>query len=438
MLKCSKNMKQRKLLEKLPQTSRERPIPIYTSIWLSRNEPVLEKEQMIESLVMACDWLISRSMCQIEKIPPEQNPHNYSYPDWIGAAREYNAREKCWTVFGPLWHTGQMIKAMVLANQVLRDDRLIQSAKTAADFILRARISNPDDSDFGAILAEENAQPGMSATSCMLESLDGLIYLSECTGNELYWQVVIDALDWAGRNLFLPDEGLFLDDFDFNKRKARSSPNTLLHNVPGRPLIEDGVFLKAYRKTGTPECNKIFFAVAERLLEEEYPQGNWIKFPPCDQIAGIMHPRQAFWWSRPMVMAWKESSEKKYLDCAIRSATWYKHAQRLDGGMFRTTNIDFKTESYGNATSGTLSACCLWRDLIVEGKGDDFINSFRLALKFAHSMQFKTVSDKNIQGAILEKVLPPDGSDSLPYYIRDLGTIFYVQALSQAIVDDLL
>ena len=74
----------------------------------------------------------------------------------------------------------------------------------------------------------------------------------------------------------------------------------------------------------------------------------------------------------------------------------------------------------------------------MEGKGDDFINSFRLALKFAHSMQFKTVSDKNIQGAILEKVLPPDGSDSLPYYIRDLGTIFYVQALSQAIVDDLL
>ena len=79
-----------------------------------------------------------------------------------------------------------MIKALVLANQILRDDRLIQSAKIAADFILRARISDSDDADFGAILAEENAQPYISATSCMLESLDGLVHLSEQTGNEFY------------------------------------------------------------------------------------------------------------------------------------------------------------------------------------------------------------------------------------------------------------
>ena len=431
-------MKEKKIIRKNDYTSRERSKPTYTSVWLSRNDPVLDKKEMIESLTLACDWMINRSMCPVEKIPPEQNPYKYSYPDWTGAAREYNARERCWTVFGPLWHTGQMIKALVLASQVLRDDRLILSAKTAADFILRARISDADDPDCGAILAEENAQPYISATSCMLESLDGLVHLSEHTGNEFYWQVVLDALDWAGQKQFIPDEGLFFDDYDFNKRKARSSPNTLLHNVPGRPLIEDGIYLKAYQKTGSYNFNEIFFKVADRLLEEEYPSGNWINFPPCDQIAGIMHPRQAFWWGRPMVMAWKESDDRKYLDCATRSANWYKQAQRLDGGMFRTTNVDFKTESYGNATSGVLSACCLWRDLIVQGQGNDFIHNFKLALKFAHSMQFKTVSDKNIHGAILEKVLPPDGSDSLPYYIRDLGTIFYIQALSQAIMDDLL
>ena len=33
-----------------------------------------------------------------------------------------------------------------------------------------------------------------------------------------------------------------------------------------------------------------------------------------------------------------------------------------------------------------------------------------------------------LRGAILEKVLPPDGTDRSPYHIRDLGTIFFVIA----------
>ena len=418
---------EKELTQKNNSTSRERPRPTYTSVWSTRNRPVLEKEELTESLALACDWLINRSMCPVEKIPPEQNPHKYSYRDWTGASREYNARERCWLVFGPLWHTGQMIKALIQAHEVLGEDRLVHAAKVAAAFILRARVSDKNDRDYGAIVAEENAHARITATSCMLEALDGLVYLSEHTQDELYWQVVVDALDWAGQKLFLPDEGLFLDDYDFNKKKARSAPNTLLHNVPGRPLIEDGIYLKAYRKTGRYDFREVFFKVADRLIEEEDPPGNWIKFPPCDQVAGIMHPRQCFWWGRPMVMAWKESGEEKYLDCAIRAANWYKQAQRLDGGMFRTTSVDFKTETYGSAASGVLSACCMWRDLIVEGYGNEFVQGFKLGLKFAHSMQFKKVSDKNMQGAILEKVLAPDGSDALPYYIRDLGTIFYVQ-----------
>ena len=53
-------------------------------------------------------------------------------------------------------------------------------------------------------------------------------------------------------------------------------------------------------------------------------------------------------------------------------------------------------------------------------------------------MQFTKVADPNLKGAILEKVLKPDGTDRLPYYVRDLGTIFYVQALALALKDNLL
>jgi len=45
-------------------------------------------------------------------------------------------------------------------------------------------------------------------------------------------------------------------------------------------------------------------------------------------------------------------------------------------------------------------------------------------------MQFTNPEDPNLKGAILEKVLPPDGTDRSPYHIRDLGTIFFIQAAS--------
>jgi len=106
--------------------------------------------------------------------------------------------------------------------------------------------------------------------------------------------------------------------------------------------------------------------------------------------------------------------------------------------MFRLTDMDFKTSSYGQATSGVLAAACLWHDLIMIGQGQEFRHTFKQALKFGYSMQFVNVSDENIEGAILEKLLPPDGTDRLPYHVRDLATIFYVQALAMAVMDDLL
>ena len=45
--------------------------------------------------------------------------------------------------------------------------------------------------------------------------------------------------------------------------------------------------------------------------------------------------------------------------------------------------------------------------------------------------------DPNLKGAILEKVLPPDGTDRLPYHLRDLGTTFFVQAASRSLIDEI-
>ncbi|MHB9071448.1 MAG: hypothetical protein ACYC54_13910 [Sedimentisphaerales bacterium] len=412
----------------------------YESKWLKDNNAAFNYDEMKESLNLACNWIIKHSLCNNETIdiPKSVHNYNYKYSNWTGVIREYNAQTREWYVFGPIWHTGQAIKALVMAYKILKDKTIIDAAEKCCRFILNAAILNPDKEDFGMINSQENGEPMVSWTSCMLEALDGLISMAELTGNDKYWDIVVNCLVWTQRKLFLKEEGLFLDNYNFETGTAYSAPNTLRHGVPGRPLIDDAVFLKGYQRTKNLEFRETFYLTAQRLLDEEYPEGNWIKFPPCDQVGGFLHPRQAYWWGRPMIMAWQDSGQSEYLKCALRSANWYKKAQRLDGGMFRMTNLDFNTTSYGQATSGILSAACLWNDLIIAGYEDDYIKPLQQAIRFGHKMQFKNTADVNLTGAILEKVLEPNGSDNPPFLIRDLGTIFYIQALSLTMQNNLL
>lgn len=409
-----------------------RPRPTYRSLWAHRNQAALDVGAMRAAMTEGCRWLAERAMFDGDELPAEQNPSGYDYPTWRGAVREYDARTGRWSVFGPLWHTGQAVKALVLAHEVLGEPWLLEAARRGGAFLLAGRISDPTDPDHGVILACENDDASISATSCMLESLDGLIHLARATGEDHYWDAVLDCLRWAQRRLFLPDQGLFLDDFDMQRRQARIAPNTRLHEVPGRPLLEDAVYLQAYQRTGDEAFRAVFFTVAERLLAEEGPPGNWIAFPPCDQVAGLIHPRHGYWWGRPMLAAWQASGDDRYLACARRVGHWYRRAQRLDGGLFRVTRRDFATTTTGTVTSGAMCAACLWGDLIRLGHGKPFRDPWQRAMRFAHAMQLTNPSNPALRGAVIESIEPPDGTDRPPFHVRDLATIFFVQAAAEA------
>ena len=94
-------------------------------------------------------------------------------------------------------------------------------------------------------------------------------------------------------------------------------------------------------------------------MKEENPPGNWIKYFPCNQRKGYIHPRHAFWWGVPFIRAYEETKDSNYLDIAIRCGEWYKKAVRVDGGLFRNTYLDYNTDSFGHATSGTACAAIL-------------------------------------------------------------------------------
>lgn len=392
-----------------------------------------------QSLRLACDWLIEKAMVTTKHLDLSGGAFQFAggYQDWRGAFRgEYAAAQRRWDVFGPVWHGGQAVKALVLAHGALGEPLYLQKAAEAADFILRNQVSDAADPDCGFIRAYESDSTHVNS-SAILEALDGLFALAEATGQRRYADAALNALRWVQQRMFLPVEGLVQDEYDLESRTVHLSPTTQADRQtfpqPGRPLMDDGVFIKGFELTGDVSLKETAAAIADRLLADEAPAGNWKAYAPCVPATGLIHPRHAYWWGRPLWMVAQATGQSKYLDCCRRSASWYVQAMRSDGGLFRDTWPDFKTPSFGQATSGVACAAILWHDLAVHAGDKQWHEPMQRALRFCRSVQFTQAADPNLQGAILEKVMPPDGSDAPPWYLRDLGTTFYIQAVSLAL-----
>ena len=153
----------------------------------------IDGERLLEGLRLGCSWLTDVAQMQSDELRDEKNSQRLRHDHWYGAIRgEYIAADRQWDFFCPIWHTGQAIKALVMAHRVLGDEVLLTAAKRGAEFIGNNRISDPDRDDYGLILGFEDVGDGVN-TSAVLESLDGLFYLSEATGDDTYRDWAIDA-----------------------------------------------------------------------------------------------------------------------------------------------------------------------------------------------------------------------------------------------------
>lgn len=392
---------------------------------------MVQKADLLDAIRRACAWLTD--IAQVRGEPgPEEDTRGLLHRFWDGAIRgEYRVATRRWQFLCPIWHTGQAIKALVQAHALLGDPALLDAAKRSAAFILAERQADPDYDDYGLIYAYEDSvdAPNISA---ILEALDGLFHLSDATGDATYRNVAIDALDWVARRAYHPGTGRFRDTYHPVRRMFLAlTGEPERGEAPGRPLLDDAVFLKGYEVTGDERYREIFFEVAEHLLACERPPGNWVAYRPCREDPGYIHPRMGYWWGLPMLDAWRTSGDERYLDCAVRVAEWHVRALRRDGGMFRQTYLDFNTDSFGHATSGTACAAIVMGEVDRARGNEHFRQHQERALAYCLRMQFRDPADPNLRGAILEKVLPPDGTDHSPYHVRDLGTIFFIQAAAQ-------
>ena len=76
---------------------------------------LLDQNKLKEDVLAAVGWLTGPGCCH-ENTPVGELGKAMNYKEWRGAIRgEYNAAEKKWGCCCPYWHTGQAVKALVIA-----------------------------------------------------------------------------------------------------------------------------------------------------------------------------------------------------------------------------------------------------------------------------------------------------------------------------------
>lgn len=97
----------------------------------------------LDALVRASNWIVDSA--QIHRDDQEfENPEKYPHGSFLGAMRtEYDTSTQLWTVNGPVFHSGQAIRALMTANRRTGDHRFMESALLAGEFLMRERIDEP-------------------------------------------------------------------------------------------------------------------------------------------------------------------------------------------------------------------------------------------------------------------------------------------------------
>ena len=393
----------------------------------------LARAEVEDALRNACDWLVDVAQVKTRELTVEVNSMKHPYADWRGAIRgEYSAAKREWSFFCPIWHTGQAVKALMMASRVLKDSRYVDAARLGGMFITDKQVWDSASCDHGLILAYEDF-PQWVTTSAVLECMDGMLMLAEAERSENLAERLVEAVRFLIDKLYVEGQGLFRDVYDPQRHEpVTPDPYRTKQGAGGRPLLDDAICLKLYHRTNDKRFLDVHVQVSERLVRDQRPPGNWVDYGPCSPQEMRFHPRHTYWWGRPLLDTFRQTGRREFLETAVASGEFTLRALRSDGGYFRSVYLEsdgyLNTDSFGHATSGAACGAIFFLDLYEQTAQTRWLAAAQRALAFCVRMQMRQPQDPNLRGVIVEKVVPPDGTDRSPYHVRDLGTIFFIQA----------
>ncbi len=233
---------------------------------------------------------------------------------------------------------------------------------------------------------------------------------------------------WIAEKSYIDEEGRYKDLYDLKTGAFITDP-ALIGASPIRPLIDEAGMLLAYKVSGNKRFRDVFLGLAERLLRDEDPPGNWIAYTPNSKEKGFIHARHAWWWGGPMADAFEETKDERFFDCFRRACDWCVWAQNVDGGMHYATYIDRNKPSFSLCSSAVGCSLIIWKryqKMTGESRYDEAVKK---AIDYLLKVQLLNVEDENLRGAFFESIGPNNNSDRIEIYLRDLATIFAIRGL---------
>ncbi len=380
-------------------------------------------------IVQGADWLakIARVRSEADRF---EDPRRYPHPNYAGAIRnEYDTRTGTWYLNGPVWHTGQAIRSLLVAHRHSPDPSLLDACLAMGRFVVANIVEAPGHPNDGLLLAYEGDNVTVN-NQTVFETLPGLLDLAQWTQDVGWTAHARRAADFALRGL-LPEEGLIVDHYHVERAQFVRDPDNPL---PGRPLLDGGTLVQLARATGDETYLRAFLTMSDRALREENPPGTWIIFPPWHADSGRLHIRTSWWWGYPLLQAYDLSGDARFWQATLRVGDWYLAQQNLDGGFYYSPLRNGKHVSLGLATSGAAVACIIWSDLYGRTGDPKYRDAVNRSVRFLLAAQFAAAaSDPNIRGALWESPNPPDGTACPGFLIRDIATILAIQAADRVL-----
>jgi len=409
-------------------------------------KPVAEKDLLaidtkkcLQALIAGADWLADTAQIKDsdEKVIARPRAHGidrYPYTDVAGAMKtDYQPKRKQWWLFGTCWHTGQAIRALLKAYRLTDDNKYLESAVFAGEFLRRIQVMDQDSPLFGMLQSFED-EPYLIQASTAIEALPGLYDLYRQTGDEKWKESFRLAAEWLADKSY-DGGGLFKDMFDVRRMQFMRGATHGKNVGDLRPLIDGPTMYLAYKLLDDEKYLEIFREIADLLVQEQDCSGMWLKYHPSAQCwNGHAHPRVAFWWGQPMLKAYDAFNDEKYLSSALRAAQWYIDVQNKDGGFYKSFDIYGNHDSFILCTSASPCSIIFWLDIYRRFGDQAYLGPILRSLEFTFKAQFTTeASDPNLHGAFFENLLPPDGTDVIPIRVRDIATTFSIRALADLI-----
>ena len=197
-----------------------------------------------------------------------------------------------------------------------------------------------------------------------------------------------------------------------------------------RPNNEGYLYRDMFEYTKNEKYRNIFIDLCESLVEKQGAEGLWMDFTPNNKEKGSFHPRFNLWYAESLIKGYELTHDKRYLNAAKTTLTFYTKYQKKDGTIFYENHLDGRSNESSPSGSTVAFAGMLWIQLLERGVGDEFKANIEKSFQWILNNRYSSLHpDPNLRGAVYNLRTRSHGGKQWVVQ-RDVGTSFGLRFLA--------